>query len=148
MKRIGLLIVVGLLISSHLGCGHRRTYSRTHQGTYNSAQSHSAQSHSAQSHSAQRESVGHHRDAPPLRTAPLPQPTVLPDNSVEAPLPPPAPQPVPPSIRIAETKAPTIDEAREPTPADPRTAPQGSYNVADIPGLLRPNQPSPPPQLY
>ncbi len=138
MKRIGLLIVVGLLISSHLGCGHRRTYSRTHQGTYNSAQS----------HSAQRESVGHHRDAPPLRTAPLPQPTVLPDNSVEAPLPPPAPQPVPPSIRIAEAKATTIDEAQEPTPADPRTAPQGSYNVADIPGFLRPNQPSLPPQLY
>ena len=65
-----------------------------------------------------------------------------------APLPPPAPQPVPPSIRIAETKATTIDEAREPTPADPRTAPQGSYNVADIPGFLRPNQPSLPPQLY
>ena len=133
MKRTGLLIIVGLLISSHLGCSHRRTYSHTHQGT---------------SHSAQRESVGHHRDAPQLRTAPLPQPSVLPDNSVEAPLPPLPPQPLPPSIRVAETKATTIDEVREPTPADPRTAPQGSYDVADIPDFLRPNQPSLPPQLY
>lgn len=139
VKKIGLLILVGLILTSHYGCGHRRICCPTHQAAY---------------HPAHGEAVSNHGDTPQFRTAPLPQPLVAPENSVEERLPSSAPVPVPSAVRVAETKpswtdGPSwTDEAREPTPADPRTAPQSTYDVADIPSFLRPHQSSPSPQLY